>query len=155
MFKKQNAFQSAKANMALVMIFTLVNYVFFLLDMSLTFPFSMFTPLLLGAWATTSIQLGYTIEAIIYISIIVIVFGGFLGSYLGLAKKPKLMILGLVIYILDTIAMIFIYTSFGGFEWVIDALFHVWVIASMTYAIVNMFKTPKGLEVVEDKTIEQ
>ena len=155
MFKKQNAFQSAKANMALVMIFTLINYVLFLLNMSLLFPFSMFTPLLLGGWATASIQLGYMTGAIIYIIIIVLVFGGFLGSYLALAKKPKLMILGLVIYILDTIAMIYIYTSFGGFEWVIDALFHVWVIASMTYAIVNMYKTPKGLEVVEDKPFEQ
>ncbi|KAF0226086.1 MAG: hypothetical protein FD133_269 [Erysipelotrichaceae bacterium] len=155
MFKKQSALQSAKANMALVMIFTLINYVLFLLDMSILFPFSMFTPLLLGSWATQSIQSGYIVEAIIYISIVVLVFGGFLGSYLALAKKPKLMILGLIIYILDTTAMIFIYTSFGGFEWVIDAIFHVWVIASMAYAIVNMFKTPKGLEVGEDKPFEQ
>lgn len=142
MFKKQTAFQSAKANMALVMIFTLVNYGFFLFNINLSFPFSMFTPLLLGVWATGTIQLGYTIEAIIYISILVLVFGGFLGSYLALAKKPKLMILGLVIYVLDTIVMIYFYTLIGGSEWIIDAIFHVWVIASMAFAIFNMYKTP-------------
>ncbi len=151
MFKKQSALQSAKANMALVMIFTLVNYVLFLLKMSISFPFSMFTPLLLGAWATSSIQLGYMLEAIIYISILVLIFGGFLGSYLALAKKPKMMILGLVIYILDTIAMIYVYTSFGGLEWIIDAIFHVWVIASMTFAIVNLYKTPKNTDFTDNE----
>lgn len=146
MFKKQSAFQSAKANMALVMIFTLVNYVLYLLKIKIVFPFSIFTPLLLGVWVTESIQLGYTSGMAIYIFILVFVFGGFFGSYIALGKKPKLMILGLVIYILDTVFMIFYYSFFGGLEWAIDALFHVWVIASMTYAIVNINKTPKNTD---------
>ena len=142
MFKKQSAFQSAKANMALVMIFTLVNYGFFIFRLDINFPFSLFTPWLLAIWATVEVQSGFMVAAFIYITFLILIFGGFLGSYLLLAKKPKLMILGLVIYVLDTVAMIYVYAGFGGYEWVISSIFHVWVIASMAYAIVNMYKTP-------------
>lgn len=155
MFKPRNAFQSAKANMGLVMLFTLINFGLFLFNLNLNFPFSLFTPWLLGIWTVSALDNGLLTEALLYGSLLILIFGAFLGSFLVLRKRPKMMLLGLIVYIFDTIIMIYIYSGFGGYEWVINGLFHVWIIASMGYAIMNLYKTPinnKPLE--EDKETE-
>jgi hypothetical protein len=97
---------------------------------------------------------GLFTEALIYGSLMILIFGAFLGSFLVLRKRPKMMLLGLIVYIFDTIIMIYIYSGFGGYEWVINGLFHVWIIASMGYAIMNLYKTPNNNKPLEEDTID-
>jgi len=140
MFKKQSPFQSAKNNMGLVMVFTLVNLVLTFLNTSLSFPFSLFSPWLLGIWTNVSLYEGYVADAIIYASLGILIFMIFFGSYLGMKKKPKLMIVGLVLYFFDTMIMTYIFMSISMVELVVNLVFHIWVIYSMGTAVLIMYK---------------
>lgn len=142
MFKKQSPFQSAKNNMGLVMVFTLVNLALTFLNTSLSFPFSLFSPWLLGLWTSFSISESYMAEAIIYASLGIMIFMIFLGSYLGMKKKPKLMIVGLVLYFFDTMIMTYIFMSINMVEMVINLVFHIWVIYSMGAAVLILYRKP-------------
>lgn len=142
MFKRQTTFQAAKNNMGLVMLFTVINLVLTFWGTGLSFPFSLFSPWLLGLWTGLSLTQGFVGEAIIYASLGILVFGLFLGSYLALKKKPKLMIIGLVVYFLDTMIMTYIFMGVDMVEMFINVLFHLWVIYSLGSAVLLMYKKP-------------
>ncbi len=140
MFKPENALRSAKANMLLVLVFTLVNLVLFFLSLDIDFPFSLFTPYAMAIWAYQAYLQNFTSDMILYIAFFILVFGGFLASYLLALTRPRMMIVGLIIYLLDTAYLFYVYLGIGYSAWVIDAAFHLWVIISMAYAVYVSFK---------------
>lgn len=141
MFKPENALRSAKGNMLLVMVFTLVNLVMFFLNVNASFPFSLFSPFVMGIWAYVAFAQNFISDMILYLSIFVLVFGAFLASYLLALSKPKILILGLVVYLLDTAYLFYFYLGIGDNSWILDAVFHLWVILSLANAIYVSFKT--------------
>lgn len=144
MFNKSNALKSARGNMAFVMVFTVVNIALLILDIGVNFPFSLFSPFLTGIWAFLSFTEGDTFGIILYLAVFVLTMGSFLISWLLSLNKPKALILGFVIYLADTAFMIWFYLSLGDNTWMLDALFHLWVLISMGFAIYVSFTTPKA-----------
>lgn len=141
MFNKQTALRSARGNMALAMIFTIVNVVLYFLNINALFPFSLFSPFLMGIWGVLSLLEGDTFGFILYFAIVILVMGAFLASWLLSKAKPKLMLIGLLVFLGDTGFMVWFYTMIGDNGWILDGLFHLWVIVSMGYSIYVSFTT--------------
>jgi hypothetical protein len=145
MFNKSNALRSARGNMAFVMVFTIVNLVLLFLNISASFPFSIFSPVLTGYWSYLSLMEGDTFGVILYLAIFVLVMGTFLLSWFFSQKKPKLMLIGFVLYLLDTAFMIWFLLFVGDNSWILDSLFHLWVLVSMGFSLFVSFTTPKPI----------
>jgi len=131
--------------MAFVMVFTIVNIALLIFDIGASFPFSIFSPILVGYWSYLSLLEGDTFGLILYLAIFVLIMGTFLISWIFSSKRPKLMLIGLIVYLLDTAFMIWFYLSVGENSWILDALFHLWVIASMGFSLFVSFTTPKPI----------
>lgn len=141
MFNKQTALRTARGNMALAMIFTIVNVVLYFLNINALFPFSLFSPFLMGIWGIMSLLEGDTFGLILYFAIVILVMGAYLASWLLSKAKPKLMLIGLLVFLGDTGFMVWFYTMIGDNGWILDGLFHLWIIVSMGYAIYVSFTT--------------
>lgn len=126
--------------MLLVLVFTLVNIVLFFLSLDIDFPFSLFTPYVMAIWAYQAYLQNFTSDMVLYVCFFVLVLGGFLASYLLALTRPRMMIVGLIIYLLDTAYLFYVYLGIGYSAWVIDAAFHLWVILSLAYAVYVSFK---------------
>ena len=146
MFNKSNALRSARGNMALVMVFSIVNVGLLIFDIGASFPFSIFSPFLMGYWSYLSLLEGDTFGVILYLAIFVLVMGTFLISWIFSKTKPKIMIIGFLVYLLDTAFMIWFFQSVGENNWMLDSLFHAWVLASMGFSLYVSFTTPKVVE---------
>lgn len=167
----ENKYSSARANLLIVVAFTLINIVLAFTDSSSYFLFSLFIPymlVLLGAMLTGNLPSAYTaaeLEIIEFLPnavfiIMVIVAAAFLAvfvvSWVVTKKKPAIgwLIASLVLASIDT----GIFVLFGGIslDTLIDLAFHVWVIVSLAGGI-SAHKKLKALppeEEIVDTTAE-
>ncbi len=119
MFNKSNALRSARGNMALVMVFSIVNIGLLIFNIGASFPFSIFSPFLMGYWSYLSLLEGDTFGVILYLAIFILVMGTFLISWIFSKTKPKIMIIGFLVYLLDTAFMIWFFQSVGENNWML------------------------------------
>lgn len=167
----ENKYSSARANLLIVVAFTLINIVLAFTDSSSYFLFSLFIPymlVLLGAMLTGKLPGAYTAaepEIIEFLPnavfiIMAIVAAAFLAvfvvSWVVTKKKPAIgwLIASLVLASIDT----GIFVLFGGIslDTLIDLAFHVWVIVSLAGGI-SAHKKLKALppeEEIVDTTAE-
>lgn len=167
----ENKYSSARANLLIVVAFTLINIVLAFTDSSSYFLFSLFIPymlVLLGAMLTGNLPGAYTaaeLEIIEFLPnavfiIMAIVAAAFLAvfvvSWVVTKKKPAIgwLIASLVLASIDT----GIFLLFGGIslDTLIDLAFHVWVIVSLAGGI-SAHKKLKALppeEEIVDTTAE-
>lgn len=167
----ENKYSSARANLLIVVAFTLINIVLAFTDSSSYFLFSLFIPymlVLLGAMLTGNLPGAYTaaeLEIIEFLPnavfiIMAIVAAAFLAvfvvSWVVTKKKPAIgwLIASLVLASIDT----GIFVLFGGIslDTLIDLAFHVWVIVSLAGGI-SAHKKLKALppeEEIVDTTAE-
>ena len=167
----ENKYSSARANLLIVVAFTLINIVLTFTDSSSYFLFSLFIPymlVLLGAMLTGNLPGAYTaaeLEIIEFLPnavfiIMAIVAAAFLAvfvvSWVVTKKKPAIgwLIASLVLASIDT----GIFVLFGGIslDTLIDLVFHVWVIVSLAGGI-SAHKKLKALppeEEIVDTTAE-
>lgn len=167
----ENKYSSARANLLIVVAFTLINIVLAFTDSSSYFLFSLFIPymlVLLGAMLTGNLPGAYTaaeLEIIEFLPnavfiIMAIVAAAFLAvfvvSWVVTKRKPAIgwLIASLVLASIDT----GIFVLFGGIslDTLIDLAFHVWVIVSLAGGI-GAHKKLKALppeEEIVDTTAE-
>lgn len=167
----ENKYRSARANLLIVVAFTLINIVLAFTDSSSYFLFSLFIPymlVLLGAMLTGNLPGAYTaaeLEIIEFLPnavfiIMAIVAAAFLAvfvvSWVVTKKKPAIgwLIASLVLASIDT--GIFLLFSGISLDTLIDLAFHVWVIVSLAGGI-GAHKKLKALppeEEIVDTTAE-
>lgn len=153
----EGKYVSARSNLLLIVVFTLINIILLVAQGDVYFLFSAFIPYYLmslgmvfcGMYsdATQSSELA---ELVIFdrsaFAVFAIICAVILAMYLLawiLTKKPRIgwMIFGLVIFSLDTVMMLLL----GGIylENIIDILFHAWAIYSLSAGIAAFYKLKK------------
>lgn len=167
----ENKYNSARANLLIVVAFTLINIVLVFTDSSSYFLFSLFIPymlVLLGAMLTGNLPGAYTaaeLEIIEFLPnavfiITVIVAAAFLAvfvvGWVVTKKKPSIgwFVASLVLASIDT--GIFVLLGGISLDTLIDLAFHVWVIVSLAGGI-SAYKKLKALppeEEIVDTTAE-
>lgn len=162
--KLQTKFNNARANLLAAVAFTGINIVLLFVDASSYFLFSIFVPysitlmamLVTGKlpaefyaedWAGYEFLDGSVFWIVLVIAIVII--GLYLLSWF-LSKKNKVgwLVFALVIFCIDTLLMLFLQ---GMSESIMDIIFHVWVIVSLTSGIIayNKLKKLPEEEIVE------
>lgn len=153
-------FYSARHNMLLIFIFTLINIFLLVTNANSYFLFSAFIPYMLvdfgmfycglypaevyGEFYTGAEFLNISFMIICAIIAIVILLL-YIASWL-LSKKPRVgwMICALVFFTIDTAVMLAVLTVRGGLaNSILDLLFHGWAILSMTRGVISYFKFKK------------
>ena len=156
--KYESRYNSARANLLLVTILTLVNVVLLAVDASFYFPFSASFPyyvitgarMLCGMYPEEfyvelaeltgePVMTEFFPSAVFYVALVigVILIAVFSLCWLLSKKKVGWMIAALVLFILDTLYLL----SMGlAIDMLIDLLFHVWVLVSVISGLSAHFK---------------
>ncbi len=129
---------SSRHSLLLVVIFTVVNLVLLLLDTGRYFLFSASVPYeltfvgaVLNYQETGAIMGLYTYVALVMSAIIL---GLYLLCWVMAKKRAVWYIVSVVLFALDTVAMIFINMEYLG-EYIVDIVFHVYVIYELFQAV--------------------
>ena len=153
----ESKYNSSIANLLLVVVFSAVNIVLLLVNANTYFLFSAFLPYFAvdyGMYFCGMYPEEYyydvpdmVFEEKSFLGICVAIAAGFLLAYLlcwYLAKKKKIgaVILALVMFLIDTVAMLWL-TEFA-MDSIIDILMHIWVISYLIIGIVTYFKMKKA-----------
>jgi glycerophosphoryl diester phosphodiesterase len=161
MYSKPNnletKYNSSIANLLLVVVFSAVNIVMLLVNADTYFLFSAFLPYFAvdyGMFLCGMYPEEYyydmpdtTFEDKSFLGLYIAIAAAFLLAYLlcwYLAKKKKIgaVILALVMFLIDTAAMLWL-TGFV-MDSIIDILMHIWVISYLVIGIVTYFKIKKA-----------
>ena len=153
----ESKYNSSIANLLLVVVFSAVNIVLLLVNANTYFLFSAFLPYFAvdyGMYFCGMYPEEYyydvpdmVFEEKSFLGICIAIAAGFLLAYLlcwYLAKKKKIgaVILALVMFLIDTVAMLWL-TEFA-MDSIIDILMHIWVISYLIIGIVTYFKMKKA-----------
>ena len=151
----QNRFGSARHNLLLIVIFTTINLFLLVVNSSTYFLFSAFIPYaivdigmaLCGKYPAdyygdlSEFEFLDTSVLVVLLIIAVVLVSMYLLSWL-MTKKGRVgwMIFSLVFFSLDTLLMLL-----GGIDvsMIMDIVFHIWVIVSLTSGIIAYFKLKK------------
>ena len=150
MFNLENGLRSAKSSMRIALVLTLINLVILFLAylevfaIDLNFPFSVFSIPVNALWAFIYLTEGYVELGIYHLAMLVLMAGFFIGPLLVIQQKPKLLIVAALAYVADTIYMIYFYETIAlSSDWIIDLVFHGWVLLTMILGIIAAFRAPK------------
>lgn len=144
----ETKFKNSRYNLLLVVAFTLINLVLLISDTDTFFLFSAYIPygivdigmLMCGKYPAKFYQqnaIAETLDPSAFIGFIIIaaiIVLLYLACWFFSRKvKTGWLVFALIIFIIDTIALVFIF----GFESdnIVDIIFHVWVIASLIMGI--------------------
>lgn len=162
----ETKFKNSRYNLLLVVAFTLINLVLLITDTDTFFLFSAYIPygivdlgmLVCGKYPAEFYQQNAIAETLDPSAFVGFVIAAALIVLLYLAcwffsKKVKTgwLIFALIIFIIDTVALVFIF----GFESdnIVDIIFHIWVIVSLVMGISagsKLKKLPPEEEEVQD-----
>lgn len=127
----QRQFTSARINLLLMSVLTIANIAAYWFELGFMLPFSAFLPFTIFdfgyffsiEWAEPSLF----IYGIVFASLILIFY--FLGYFLS-KHKPAWLTFVLAMYIVDTLIMVYLFTSVFYFNgtMILDILFHIWVL---------------------------
>lgn len=150
MFSLENGIRNAKSSMVLALVLTLINTVILFLGyfdifvMNVSFPYSLFTTSVHFVWAIDGLTSGYAEMGIFYAATAILVTGAFVVPLLLLKTKPKWLIAAAVAVIVDTVYMVYTYTSlFQSNDYLLDVFFHAWLLLTIVLGIVAAFRAPK------------
>lgn len=143
----------SRNNLLLMTILTVINIAAYWFNTSFILPYSAFLPYTIIDFATfftaESQDSTLLIMGVIISALLILLY--FLGYFLS-KHKPKWLVFMLSMYIFDTVAMIFIFTSVFYFSpiMIIDVLFHVWVL----YYLVSGVLANRKLQTLSDEVLE-
>lgn len=121
----QQKYEIARKNLILMIILTVVNIALLTFESNTMLLFSATIPYMAGVFAMTT---SYTVVATILIGIAAVTLILYLICWIFSKKHYGWMIVALVMFILDTLAMIGMYLLAGDVSGILDVVIHVWVL---------------------------
>lgn len=151
---KRNQYSAARGNLVLVVIFTLINVVLCLLGQDTYFLFSALVPYFIASigalWGglypseyyadmeITEADFWPTGLVIAFAAAAIVIIAMYFICWLLSKKHVTFMIVALVLFMIDTIMMPILFGI--SLEWILDYVFHAWVLISLILGIVYYFK---------------
>ena len=133
-------YESARANLLVVIIFTALNMLLLLLDSGITFLFSASLPQIF-------VILGSYIGGIWYLPVVTVIgvilgvltLGVYVLCYFLSKKKNAWMIVAFIWFVIDWLAMIFSFVALFEVDFgvILDVLFHVWITVYLVTGMKN------------------
>ncbi len=140
---------SARSNLLLMLGFTLLNIILLFVEADYMLLFSATIPYAFigaGVWENDT-------DILIFgVIVAVVMMGLYLLCWFMSKKKPMWLIPALILFIIDTGYLIWIYVAAGDASGILDAVFHVWVLYYLVIGTVNAFKLKKFPQEDESST---
>lgn len=118
-------YETARKNLLLMLIFTIINLVMLGLEANVMLLFSATIPYVSGVFA---IMYGGTLFSVICIGVAGVSMLAFLLCWTFSKRHYGWMIAALVLFVMDTLAMAGMYILTGDFSGIIDVAAHIWVL---------------------------
>ena len=134
----QRQFNNARSNLLLMLAFTVLNIVLLVLDTGTMFLFSATVPYYAVLFAMIEPAIMYHCIAIAAISII-----AYLLCWIFSKKQFGWMIAALVLFVIDTIAMLDLYITAEDASGILDLVIHVWVLWYLVIGVISGVKLSK------------
>ncbi len=152
----QLKYETARKNLLLMLIFTIINLVMLGLEANVMFLFSATIPYMAGVFA---ISTGGTLFSSICIGIAGVSMLAFLLCWTFSKKHYGWMIGALVLFVMDTLAMVGMYILTGDFSGIIDAAAHVWVLYYLVIGVkygYQLYTLPaEEIEIVSEENVNE
>ncbi len=154
----EQKYNGARSNLLLMVIFTLINIVIFIVGSDTMFLFSATIPYIATILGTMFVEtsLMAIFFAIATVSIVMYFLCWFLSK-----KHFAWMIVSLILFIIDTLAMIGLYVSIQDFTGIFDVLMHIWIlyylITGVCYGhkLKNMPEDASSTDTLDQNAIEE
>lgn len=130
----QQKYDSARSNLLLMLILTVVNIVLLFTGSESMMLFSATVPyfaVIIGIFFEDSTVL---VMCLVIAAIPIILY---LLSWIFSKKQYAWMVLALVLFAIDTVAMVALYINAGDFSGILDVLIHAWVLYYLILGVVN------------------
>lgn len=121
----QEKYETARKNLLLMIIFTAVNVVLLILNADVMMLFSATVPYMAAAFGFAWQGTGFSMVCFTIAVITVVLY--VLCWYMS-KKRYGWMIVALVMFILDTLAMAGMYLGLGEISGILDVVIHAWVL---------------------------
>ena len=147
----QKKLNSARYNLLLMIILTLVNLILFFAGRDAMLLFSATIPyvaVVFGDWIAPS---GMAIAIFILAGLLIAVY--FLCWLLS-KKDPAWMIVALVLFVIDTAVMVYLKVALGDFSGILDLLIHIWVLYYLVIGVIGGVKLKKLPPVEQEQNPE-
>jgi len=126
-------YASARANLLLVIVFTVINVAMLLFGSDSMFLFSATLPYFL---TLMGIVTGYTEGLAVGLGLAAVLIVAYLLCWIFSKKRFGWMVTAFVLFILDTVFLLWFYISIGEAAGIIDIVFHAWIIYSLITAVI-------------------
>ncbi len=121
----QQKYETARKNLLLMLILTVVNLMLLAFGSGTMLLFSATVPYMAGVFALTC---GYTVLFVVCVGIAAISILLYLLCWIFSKKHYGWMIGALILFIFDTLTMVGMYLLIGDISGFLDALIHIWVL---------------------------
>lgn len=138
MDKRQIILKLTQLTLFLVIVFTVLNIALLLNGNLFDVPYSLYSPKLFAFWSSYTFQNGDIGLGILNFAMFFLIIGTFIYSAMSIKQKPKIVLLALIVYGMDTIAMMGLTYGFELFNPLIGVIF---LTLFISFYLIN--KTPK------------
>lgn len=145
--QNKNAYDIARSNLLVAIVFTIINIVLVVLETDTMFLFSALIPYYFALIA-------YYSEIYFYYIIPIIIILLYLGCWYFSKKHVSGLIVSFVLFVLDTIFMLWLYDFQFDASMIIDVIFHVWILAYLIGGILYA-KNRKNTSELEVEVLEK
>ena len=150
----QRRIQAARGNLILVIIFTIANIMSYWFQFGFMMPFSAFIPFTIFDFSYYfSVELN---DPNLFIGGIILASGVILLYIMGYVlskKKPEWLTFMLVMYVFDTVVMLYLFIGIFAFNstMILDILFHIWVLYYFTNGVLAVNKLKTSRQEIEEQ----
>ncbi len=127
-----NIFARARSNLLIMIILTIANIALYFFGVDTIFLFSATIPLYVTVLGTLS---GYVQIAYISIGITIAIIVTYILCWIFSKKHYGWMIVALVLFSLDIIAMVGLCIWLGDFSWILEALIRAWILYNLIVGV--------------------
>lgn len=151
----QRRIQAARGNLILVIIFTIANIMSYWFQFGFMMPFSAFIPFTIFDFSYYfSVELN---DPNLFIGGIILASGVILLYIMGYVlskKKPEWLTFMLVMYVFDTVVMLYLFIGIFAFNstMILDILFHIWVLYYFTNGVLAVNKLKASRQYIEEQS---
>ncbi len=142
----EQKYKMARANLALMIVLSIVNIIMLVAGSTSMLLFSATVPYVAGIYAMTAVEYGLDANMIVFVICVAIAAISVLLYALcwwQSKKRSGFMIAALVLFILDTAFMAYMYLSMLDVSGIIDIAIHAWVIYYLVIGVTSGAKLKK------------
>lgn len=136
----KQTYEKARANLKLMLVFTFINIVLLLVGSETMLLFAATVPYLSVIFASAIEIVEMRVLGIVIAAVVMALY---LVCCIFSKKSPVWMIVALVMFVIDTIALIFMYVAIGEYSGILDFAIHIWVLYYLVIGVINGYKLRK------------